>query len=256
MTAVVDIIKSSLRETNLIPLGVDPSTAQQAEAFQLLSTIIASTPGSDAGENLNPLDIGRNNIEAPNGYPWWNNELPENVFVRANTRLMLNLTDNGFVNFSPIPHDGARMGIVDCSLNLDIYSITLQGNGRLIDGSDEVIITTPGIKKEWVYREDLGNWVTLTPLDLAGDMPWPSEFDDLFIIGLALRLNPRYGQVIHPASAERYKTVLSQFSARYSQAWTEEPSEDGLLYMTNIDSRNIYRQYGNTNGMFNSGIPY
>jgi len=256
MTTVLSIINDAFRETNLIPLGVDPSTDQQTEAFNRLSVIVAGVPGGEAGDGLSPLALGQENIDAPVGYPWWSNELPSNVFVRANTRLMLNLTADGAVNFDPIPHDGARMGVVDCALNLDVNPITLIGNGRLIDGLTEVTLNTPGLSQEWVYREDIGTWVTVTPLDINGNMPWPSEFDDMFIIMLALRLNPRYGQVIHPASAEWLKKMQSAFSARYSQTWSQMPVEDGLLYMTNVDSRNIYRQYGDTTGMFNSGIPY
>ncbi len=256
MTLVTDIILSALRETNLIPLGVAPSSAQELEAFALLATIVSGIPGGEAGENLTPLALGQDNIDAPSGYPWWSNELPANVFVRANTRLMLNLTAEGFASFDPTPHDGARMGVVDCALNLDVNNITLFGNGRLIDGDTELTLTTPGTSHEWVYREDIGSWTTVTPLSLDGQMPWPSEFDDMFIIMLALRLNPRYGQVIHPASAELLKKARSAFSARYSQSWSQMPSEAGLLYLTNIDSRNIYRQYGDTSGMFNSGVPY
>lgn len=256
MTLVTDIIRSALRETNLIPLGTSPTTAQEQEAFQLLSTIVSGVPGGEAGENLSPLALGQDNIEAPNGYPWWSNELPQNLFVRANTRLMLNLTAEGFVYFDPNPHDGARMGIVDCALNLDICPITLYGNGRLIDGDVDLVLNTAGLTQEWVYREDIGSWTTVTPLTLSSEMPWPSEFDDMFIILLAMRLNPRYGQVIHPASAEWLRKIKSAFSARYSQSWTQMPSEDGLLYLTNIENRNTYRQYGDTTGMFNSGIPY
>ena len=159
MTTVSDIINRALRETNLIPLGVAPSTAQKQEAFELLSTIVANSLGTDAGENLVPLPLGQEGIESPSGYPWWSNVLPANVYVRSNTRLMLNLTDEGFVYFDPAPHDGARMGIVDCSDNLDINPITLHGNGRKIDADFEVTINTPGITKEWMYREDIGTWV-------------------------------------------------------------------------------------------------
>lgn len=257
MTLVTDIIKSSLRETNLIPLGVEPSSAQQLEAFQLLSTIVASVPGAEAGENLTPLALGGENIDSPAGYPWWQNELPANTYVRQNTRLMLNLTQDAYVFFDPAPHDGARMGIVDCALNLDLFPITLYGNGRLIDGNPDVTFDQPGEKREWVYREDIGEWVTVTPLALDGEMPWPSEFDDMFIIMLALRLNPRYGQVIHPASMETLRKARSSFTARYSQSNTQMPSEDGLLYTTNLQVNSAYRAgYGDPTVMFNKGFPF
>lgn len=255
MTAVTDIIKSALRETNLIPLGVEPSTDQQTEAFNLLSTIVALVPGAEAGENLNEMPLGTDGINAPAGYPWWDNELPANTFVRANTRIMLNLTQDGYVNLDPAPHDGARLGVVDCALNLDLCPFTLYGNGRLIDGATELTLSTPGVSQEWVYRADTGTWTTVSPIALDGQMPWPSEFDDMFIIMLAMRLNPRYGQVIHPASMETLRKAKSAFSARYSQYGTQMPSEDGLVYLTNLQSMMNDRAYGNANAMFDRGFP-
>lgn len=256
MTTVVSIIHDALRETNLTPLGVSPSAPQQAEAFKLLSTIVSSVLGFEAGESLNPMPLGQEGIESPSGYPWWSNSLPANVFVRSNTRLMLNLTDEGFVYFDPAPHDGARMGVVDCSDNLDICPLTIHGNGRKIDADFDVVLDVPGTIKEWVYREDIGTWVSVIPLDIDGEMPWPSEFDDMFIVMLALRLNPRYGQVIHPASMDALQRSKTKFTARYSQSTTQMPVEDGLLYLMNINNRAILRQYGNPSGQFNSGYPF
>lgn len=256
MTAVKSIINSALRETNLIAIGMTASAAQELEAFNLLSTIVKSVLGNEAGENLSPLPLGRENIESPSGYPWWSNQLPANVFVKPNTRLMLNLTAGGYVYFAPNPHDGARMGVVDVSNNLDTCPLTIYGNGRSIEGSPTIVLDTPGTIREWVYREDLGSWVVVTPLDLDGEMPWPSEFDDMFIIMLSLRLNPRYGQVIHPASAETLMNTRKKFSARYGQSTTQMPSEDALLYLTNVNNRNILRRYGDPTNQFNQGYPY
>jgi hypothetical protein len=260
MTAVASIIKSALRETNLIPLGVTPAQDQIDEAFGLLSTIVAGVLGNEAGENLHPFPLGQNDINSPRGYPWWNNQLPGNQYVPFNTRIMCNLTGEGTVNLHPRPHDGARMGVVDVSQNFDLFPLTIKGNGRSIEGEDEMTYDTAGLIKQWLYREDLGNWVTVLPLDPAGDMPWPPEFDDMFIIMLAYRLNPRYGQVIHPASAEAGKIATTKFAARYGQSTTPMPSEDGLLYMTHFSRYWGYagsqRAYGDPNAYFDSGYPY
>ena len=259
MTAVTDIINSALRETNLIPLGVAPTAAQQTEAFNLLSTIVAGVLGNEAGENLSPFPLGQDNIHSPSGYPWWSNQLPGNVYIPSNTRVMCNLTGAGNFNMDPRPHDGARMGVVDCSDNLDVNPLTIYGNGRLIDGMPSLVINTPGISKQWVYREDIGSWVTVVPLSLVGQMPWPPEFDDMFIIMLAYRLNPRYGQIIHPASDAALKLAIKKFAARYKQSTTQVPVEDGLLYLTNyyrMYGRYSNRQYGDPADFFNSGYPY
>ncbi len=259
MTTIASIINSGLRETNLIPLDVAPSANQVTEAFNLLSTIVAGVLGNEAGENLNPFPLGQDNISAPTGYPWWDNNLPGNIFIHSNTRIMCNLTGPGFVKFDPAPHDGARMGVVDCSNNFDTETLTVFGNGRLIDGSSEIVLSNPGVAQQWLYREDIGSWVTVVPIAMDGQMPWPPEFDDMFIIMLALRLNPRYGQVIHPASAEVLKTATTKFAARYSQNKSQVPSEDGLLYLTNYYryyGRYSNRQYGDANNYFNSGYPF
>lgn len=258
MTTVASIITSALRETNLIPLGVAPTQPQVDEGFALLSTIVAGVLGNEAGENLSPFPLGQEGINSPRGYPWWDNSLPSNVFVPFNTRIMCNLTAAGTVNLHPRPHDGARMGIVDVSQNFDIYPLTINGNGRSIEGEESMVYSTAGEIRQWIYREDLGNWVTVIPLDITGDMPWPPEFDDMFIIMLAMRINPRYGQVIHPASEAALKAAMMKFSARYTQSSTTMPVENGLLYLTHY---NRFWGYNRSSGdasdsFFNSGFPF
>lgn len=259
MTTVRDIIKGAYRETNLIPLGVDPTAEQLTEGFSLLSTVVAGVLGNEAGENMVPFPLGTNEIVSPGGYPWWQNNTPGNIFINTNVRVMCNLTGPGTINLHPKPHDGARFGIVDVSQNFDLYPLTVVGNGRSIEGQDQMTYSVPGLIREWVYREDLGNWVTVLPLSLDGQMPYPPEFDDMFIIKLALRLNPRNGQVAHPASVQGLREAQLKFSARYKQSGTQMPSEDGLVYLTHY-----YRVYGrpygslrgNSDQVFNSGYPY
>jgi hypothetical protein len=259
-TPILNIITDALRETNLIPLGVTPSTPQITEAFALLQSVVSSVLGNEMGENLNPFPLGQDNITAPVGYPWWNNSLPGNLFVQTNLRIMCNLTADGFVNFHPKPHDGARMGIVDVAGNFATNELTIYGNGRQIEGESEMTYNTPGEIREWIYREDLGGWVVVVPLTQGGLMPFPPEFDDMFIIKLAMRLNPRYGQIMHPASMQTLKEVTTKFIARYSQTTQQKPVESGLLYLTHWNRFWGYGAYGPTygdpNDMFNSGFPY
>lgn len=258
-TTVASIILDAMRETNLIPLGSTPTQDQSDEAFRRLSSIVASVLGNEAGENMVPMPLGQNDIESPKGYPWWSNELPGNIFVPTNIRIMCNLTAPGTINLHPRPHDGARMGVVDVSQNFDENPLTIYGNGRSIENEDMMVYDTPGLIQEWFYREDLGNWVTVIPLDPDGDMPFPPEFDDMFIIMLATRLNPRYGQVMHPASTATLSQMMMKFSARYKQSDTQQPSEDALLYLTNyyrFYGRFANRQYGDPADYFNSGFPY
>jgi hypothetical protein len=260
MTTVASIIQSALRETNLIPLGVTPTAPQSAEGFTMLSTIVAGVLGNEAGENMQSFPLGQNDINAPRGYPWYANTLPGNIYVPFNVRIMCNLTAPGLVNLHPRPHDGARMGMVDVSNNFATFPLTINGNGRSLEGAASITYNTNGEIREWIYREDLGNWVVVLPLDPNGNMPWPPEFDDMFIIMLAMRLNPRYGQNMHPMSIETLKAAMMKFSARYKQSDSTQPVEDGLLYLTHWNRFWGYgaqnRAYGDPTQFFNSGFPY
>lgn len=260
MTTVASIIQSSLRETNLIPIGVAPTEPQMDEGFTLLSTIVAGVLGNEAGENMASFPLGQEGINSPKGYPWYSNDLPGNIYLPFNVRVMCNLTGPGTVNLHPKPHDGARMGIVDVAHTFDVFPLTINGNGRSIEGEESMVYDTAGEIRQWLYREDQGNWVTVIPLDPAGEMPWPPEFDDMFIIMLAMRLNPRYGQNMHPASVETLKHAQTKFSARYAQSDSVMPVENGLLYLTHWQRFWGYgaqnRAYGDPDVFFNAGFPY
>lgn len=259
MTTVRSIINSAMRETNLIPLGVTATDDQVGEAFVLLTTIVEDVLGNEAGENLIPFPLGQNDINSPSGYPWWANELPGNVFLQTNLRIMCNLDGPGNVNLHPKPHDGARMGVVDVSGNFDEFPLTISGNGRMINGVTEIVLDTAGYKADWTYREDLGNWVIVSPLDLDGDMPWPAAFDTMFIIKLAIRLDPRYGLTINALSLQALKESQTKFSARYSQTTTQVAVENALLYLPS--GYRFYGPYftngwGDPNAFFNSGFAF
>lgn len=257
-TPVMNIITGALRETNLIPLGVAPTQDQANEAFTLLDTIVRSVLGNEMGENMNPLALGADNIHSPKGYPWWQNDLHR--FVETNTRVMCNLTGEAHFNLHPKPHDGARMGIVDVAGNFSTNPLTIRGNGRNIEGFPELTFDTDGETREWIYREDLGDWVVVVPISITGNMPWPPQFDDMFIIMLAFRLNPRYGQVIHPASEAALKTYLTKFISRYSQTTTQVQVENALLYLTHWNRYWGYESYGrssqDSDQLFNTGFPF
>lgn len=217
MTLVSSIINDAYRETNINPIGKAPSDAENAEGLRRLQTIVLSVYGNEAGEPLEAFPLGQNEINSPAGYPWYQNNLPGDLFMPVDKRVMANLTAPGFLNLHPKPDDGARMGLIDVSHNLSVNNLTIYGNGRSIEGEDLQVYNTDGLIREWFYRADLGDWVRVTDLALDSQMPFPQEFDDMFIIMLAARINPRYGQSLDPASQQMLSRARTQFRARYSQ---------------------------------------
>lgn len=258
MTLVSSIINDALRETNIIPLGQLPTDDQNTEGLRRLQNLVSSVLGNEAGDPFTNVPLGQNEIQSPSGYPWYSNELPGKVFMPANIRIMCNLTADGTVYFDPKPDDGARMAVVDVSQNFGTNALTLYGNGRSIEGDDAVTMDTSGDTREWFYSADKGNWAKVTNLTLTSDMPFPEKFDDMFIIMLAARLNPRYGQSLDPASQMMLQRSRTQFRAQYKQL-TQAPVEDGLLFLTNnnrLYGRYANRLFGDSVNYFNVGFPY
>lgn len=232
MTLVSDIIRDAYRESNLIAINADPTDAEQTEGLRLLNRLIAFTYGEDAGDELQPLIIGQNNISRPTDYPGYT-QVPDHTdwFVPENSRLVLNLTEAQTVYLDPNPRDGARLAIMDKSGNLDTYNLTINGNGRTIASATSVTVSTASANQEYFYRADTGDWALVSPLTAEDTFPFPDEFEDLFVIGLAARINPRNGTVLDAQSSSHYGKQLKAFKARYRQR-LEVGVELGLLKLT------------------------
>ena len=129
----------------------------------------------------------------------------------------------GIIYFPEAPLDGARMALVQGSGAGDSgtvgATITLDGNGRTIEGQDTYAGTAPlAAPREWLYRADLADWVAVIPLAQDADIPFPDVLDDLWITMLAMRLAPRYGKSTAVETAKLAGTMMSKFKARYRQA--------------------------------------
>jgi hypothetical protein len=168
--------------------------------------------------------------------------------------MSLNLTAPQTVYLSPNPTDGQRFGVQDKSNNLATYNLTVVGNGQTVTGLTSLVFNTNGENSEYIYREDLGDWVKIDPLGLTDVWPMPDEFDDFFIIALAMQLNPRNSVDLDQQTANRYTKMLRQVNARYRQH-IQMGSEIGLIRTPGTR----YRYWDNSafgNAAFNSGYPY
>lgn len=228
MTTVTDIIKYAFRQSNLIPVGGTPTDAETTEALYYLNTIVSSATGNEIGDPFVSFPIGRNGIQRPAGYPWWNTVPDNNWFVPKNTRIMLNLDSVVELWLHPDPNDGTRFAVIDVLRNLSSYPVVVHGNGRTIEGSTSITLNTDGTDSEWLYRADTGDWVKYAPLVIGDEFPFPKDFDDYFITLLAMRLNPSYGIAIDPQSVETLKNGKSQIRARYAQVMPQR-SELALI---------------------------
>lgn len=254
MTTVSTIIRDAYRESNLLAIAADPTTAEVEEGLRLLNRLVASVYGNEMGEPLRPLPIGGEGISRPSGFPFYRSA-PDwsDWFLPGDARLTLNLSEPVTVYLNPVPEDGQRFAVQDEAGNLSTTSLTVSGNGRKIDGAPEKVFSTDGENSSYVYRADIGEWKVVSPLTETDDFPFPSEFDDYFVIGLAYRLNPRHATVADPQSTQAFARSRRQFQSRYRQHKTA-PSERGLYDLPSSKER--YYGFGDrANSLFDYGLP-
>jgi hypothetical protein len=144
---------------------------------------------------------------------------------------MVNIAAATTVNLHPDPEDGSRISVVDSFGNFATNNFTLNGNGRKIDAAATAVLATNNMQKEWFYRADLGQWLAITSLGINDTFPFPIEFEDMFVIGLATRLNPRNGVAIDEQAMMNFRRQRNLFRARYSQS-IQQASEEGLTQLT------------------------
>lgn len=216
MTLISSLITDAYREGNILPLRKAPNADQVAEALRLYNQNLLSIYGGDAGEELTDWPLGNFGIDDPTYvFPYTADRIARPTI---NQRLIATNTAALTIYLTPYPQDGARMGIADPFGRLAAFPVTLDANGRTIEGAATKVLNVNGTFQEWFYRADKGGWVKLTSLLSVDDNPFPADFDAFFYIGLALRLNPRYGREMDPQTATVFKTERRQFVARYLQS--------------------------------------
>jgi hypothetical protein len=222
MTAARAIIKQSLRESNLITINADPTDAQLTEGLDKLNSLIASVFGFEAGTILKEWPVGVTGTEEFTG-SWsrtdW--ELPP-----PNVRFMVSSLEPETITLPPFPNNGARVGLVDLTGTLSTHAVTLDANGKRIEGASSLIVNVDDADLEWFY--DRGDWKRLTLLTLDDNLPFPIQFDTYFETMMATRMNPRYGRAMDAQTAASLQRSLGQLRATYRQSRSVRVDE-GLL---------------------------
>lgn len=250
MTVVSSIINDAFREGNILPLAKAPTDAQAAEALRLLNQLFSTLYGDEAGEMLQDWPLGNFGRESPEYDLGWTEERINRPTI--NRRLLALNEQSKTVFLSLQPQDGSRMGIADPFGRLSTVPVTLDGNGRTIEGNPTLLLDTNGLYREWFYRADLGNWMRLTGVTLTDEMPFPADFDIFFITLLAMRINPRYGREMDPQSQLMFKGERRKFVARYLQSMPLEILDDISWPFMSTQSYDQQREFSSQRG-FNRG---
>jgi hypothetical protein len=152
-----------------------------------------------------------------------------NSWVPADTRIICNLDAAVSLRLHPKPYNGQRISVVDAGSNFATYNLTLDGNGRNIEGAATLVLSTDDTSSQWMYRADTGNWVKIETLETTDEMPFPSEFDEYFSTMLAMRLVPSYGQTLSTESREMLKRYRGLLQSRYTRRDLNMRTDPGLV---------------------------
>ena len=250
MTTVRTLIEDALREGGILALGESAEAAIATEGLRRLNVLFRSLLGNELGDNLVNMSYGANGLTNSFGVADNRDSFVDSTYVPTNTNLLVNLAQTKTIYLDPNPKDGARFAVVDVSGNFDTIPFTINGNGRTIEGSASVTMSTAGETREWFFRADLGDWVKVMDLDFGDESPFPMQFDDFLTTSLALRLNPRYGQSLNPETLAVLTRARSQFRSKYRQE-TVVSSELGITKLPSlkryfawgIPSYRFYRGY-------------
>lgn len=233
MALLSDIINAAYRESGITAVGASPTAAEQAEALTILINLISSVYQEEVGEFLVSYNVGSNGVTyGPS------DDYVVDTIIPENARLKCNLSAPTTLYLPARPHDGSLLQIQDIAGNFATYNLTLNPNGRKINGGvASVVLNTNGYNTSWIFTENSG-WNSIGTLSAASDtFPFDALYTDLFSILLAMRLNPRYGADTPPTALDTVRRMKRRFSAQYKHT-QEVASEDGLLY---IPSRRFRR---------------
>lgn len=225
-----DAIDAAFLEGGVKQIGDTPTSAERTAALSRLNAIWLGLFGNEIGPRLTdfqvpfaqrtytaPVEAANQGFPAnlsPAGsvvqYPTGNRQHP---VVPMDARIICKATVAEVLYLYEQPADGAMLAYAD---NLAGADLTLDANGRKIEGAVSVTLTPGSTARRWFYRADLADWRLVEPLDLADDLPLPAEFDDFFVTALAIRLSALNGAQPMPGTTMQFDKLRSQIAARYA----------------------------------------
>lgn len=253
MTLTVrEIIVRAWRADNLIPIGKSPTAAELVESLGQFQSFIDSLFGNDIGNLLSGWEVPPSPTSSyPSRFPLYpedpsaNYSDAVNVWSNppANVRLITNAGIGVPVYFPPTPSDGAQMALVNVGADFATTPLTLDGNGRLIEGLPQLVISAAlSAPIGWFFRGDLASWVRVTQFTLDSPSPLPTTFDDFLVSAMAVWVSGPNGVSSPPDVMNRAKrghTLLKTTYAQYQPGVTM-PGAFRMQTYQGFGSQNTY----------------
>jgi hypothetical protein len=144
------------------------------------------------------------------------------------------------------------MGIADPFGRLAAFPVTLDANGRTIEGAATKVLNVNGLVPGMVLSRRPWAMGEAHVASATDQNPFPDDFDNFFITLLALRLNPRYGRKMDDQSTMIFKSEKQKFVARYLQSQPLEMDDSISWPFMSTQSYDQQREFS-SNRAFNRG---
>lgn len=214
-TTCLDTITHAMRSIGVLAIGRELKAAEAVEGLFRLQAIIDGLFGNGVGLKLTDTDV------------------TGDVDVATDSRNLVAATNAITLTFPQSPANGARVQIKDMAGNFATYPVTIDGNGRHVEGSATATISMNGTDTTWVYIADDANWAKVAPLALTDTMPIAD--DEFFTLNLAKRMAPTYGaQFVDDVGLLR---AANRIRARFSSS-VVIPCDDAVRYLSTQSYRN------------------
>jgi len=156
------VITRALQMHGQIAQGVSPDAGLAGDMLVALNTIKRAMFGTLIGPRLSPIGLSGTSGQAENGGEY---QIPGGA---------------AFTLTAPLnPRSGARFAVVDAGLSWGSFPLTVNPNGRLINGAAaNITIGVSGQNTRWWFRGDTGAWIA--EADFAS-LTSTIEFPDVLI---------------------------------------------------------------------------
>jgi hypothetical protein len=197
---VRQVIERAGRLHGLWASGAEPSASEAADALVAINAMKRAMFGTLIGPRLGPQSLTGATGQAENGGEY---QIPGGV---------------AFTLTAPLnPGSGARFGVVDAGLSWATYNLTINPNGRLINGAAaNYVISTTGRNTRFWFRGDTGNWIIeadFAALDSAIELPDPLIAYLPYM--LAVVIAAEFGADIRPEIAAAAQEGREAFARTY-----------------------------------------
>lgn len=229
---VSEAVQYAYREANLVPINSTLTAAELAEGIYRLNALWEGFKSGDIGELLNDWNLPTVQRTANTNTDFMNLDYSDNLttfdqpgtsggygqnignWPAQNSRIVCRITEAATLWFPQFPSDGAQMGYAD---NGASATLTIDANGRKIEGAQTITLVAGSEPRSWFYRADRAEWMLQEEMIATSDLPLPREFNDLFVCGLAIRLCALDTLKPQDSTIQAYTIILKLAKTRYRQ---------------------------------------